>query len=384
MEGRDFGCAGWSSCCPNRGPCFRSQKADTRNSRCFLVRQVGVGLSATCVSLLTSIATASVLLAKESMTAAGKPIYHLGAKITALAEILCDAGQGLIEGRKASHVAKAIRVKEKSLQTAITSQRLSRLMEAAICQLGMFEASQAAWCDPALSDEDRRKLMDDPSQSYTHGDTADAFREMLRRKWNVGTKQFRAISERATSVDSDVACHEFSSPQTTEAGMEMPLLFEADFGTIYNSNGLKYGFAAARLKISIQGSYRASTRARFAHGTEQSLGKASFVGRGISSSPAWDISTTSDSGILEGNVRTTDDALFMLVDHSANTRIETSLTLNINDARLIQGDDAAQPLSPNKRVIIEAICAMEFAKDRDAYGNIEVSRHDLQIEEVKR
>jgi hypothetical protein len=315
------------------------------------------------------------------MRAPGKPIYKLSAKLQALIEILHQSG--VLDRRSFRALADRLGIKYRTLQTCSVSGRVSAEIEKQLCAIGNFEDDEAAWCDSTIPDTIRLDIV----PNYKGTDTPEEFRAMLQRRWRTDGGKFRAASERPTAIDRDVACHELSDcGQATSKDADLQIFLQADFGILTDApNGVRYGFQRARLRVDIICPYGSTTTARFGRGEEKQLGSARLSARGTDKQPSWDILAADRKGVqvLEGELSTTDEPLFSLMDHREGTRIESTLSVNLYDACVCL-DSAEVDLSPNKIAIIERICAMEIAKNCDETGRLDLSVHSLAIQEERR
>lgn len=314
------------------------------------------------------------------MTPRAKPVYRLTAKMRSLMDTLYAAGQ--LQAPSFGALAEATGLLESTLRNTDYQGKVSARVEKEICRVGGFEHDDPTWCDSRISDKKRAEGAID----YPGRDTPEAFTQMLAKRWQLATKTFRALGDRPTNVDRDIACHELSdSSQAATRESAIQLFLEADFEPIQDiENGLKYGFERARLRVDIICQYGSRADIRWGEETQAEKDRWEIVPRGTAHQPSWDIrpSSSSDQYVLDGVVITRENPLMSISDFGEGTRINSTLSVNLYDVRIIGTEQVdVDQIHPNKRALVEYLLAKEFAKTANDRGTVAMSFHSLEIRE---
>lgn len=291
---------------------------------------------------------------------------------------------GQLQAPSFAALAVATGLREGTLRNTDYQGKISARVEKEICRVGGFEHDDPTWCDYKVSDKNRAEGPID----YTGRDTPEAFAQMLAKRWQLATKSFRALGDRPTNVDRDIACHELSdSGQAATRESAIQLFLEADFEPIRDiENGLQYGFDRARLRVDIICQYGSRADLRWGEETQPENGRWELVPRGTAHQPSWDIrpAPSSDYSILDGVVVTREGPLMSISDFGEGTRINSTLSVNLYDAHVVGSEQQdIEKMHPNKRALVEYLLAKEFARSADDRGSVDMSFHSLEIRESR-
>ncbi len=181
------------------------------------------------------------------MRAKGRTVYRLAEKLAELARCLADAG--ILPDSEFHTLSHAIGENYRTLRSAETSGRVSIKIEAAICKIGNFHASDTAWVDSNMTEAQRSEV----SKDYSGKDDIQDFKAHLLRIWAGIPNYLRMKGEMPWSVNPEWLSHEISDcGQATVEGSPLPIFLESDFGQFFHESGIQFGMRRVRIRLDFE------------------------------------------------------------------------------------------------------------------------------------
>jgi hypothetical protein len=311
----------------------------------------------------------------EGIMRRGRAIYQARAKFEIMADLLFRVRT--IPSADIKTLSTYLGINYRTLNTLIDEGRISPENEQTVAERCRFAQDDERWVDPSVPERARENYAVD---GYAGRDTAGNFQQMLIGVWMPEHPSFHAATGYPEAANRYLAKHFVSDcGQSTPHDVDMPLFLEADFGTVCDVSGVRYGFRRVRLDVEVICQNGAKAVRRLGMHQPASISDAVIASRGTSLQPSWIIEQSqTDSAILDGEYATKDMPLFELRNFEAGTRVESYVSGNLHDGSVVSSDSDLV-LTPNQREIIKQICSAEIASETKADGWLVLSRHNLTI-----
>jgi hypothetical protein len=261
-----------------------------------------------------------------------------------------------------------------TLKAAVTNRSFSTELEEKLCRVVGFNPAAIEWVDDHI---DSKMRQDDENPDYQGKDKAQSFQAYLETVLFDKHGSVSGEAGRPSSVDKNLLCHEVELIRSSD-GKEMTLGLQADFGSRYDSSGIKYVLGQVRLDVTIGCTHGHATD-RLGQEKPYRRGTATLSARGTDRQPFWDIVAAHDeAGVLVGVHEVREPPLAKLQRFRSGATIATKMRVNLHEGILQLGADIG-PLSGARAAVIESIFAQDLAKDGHENGWITLSEHNLTI-----
>jgi hypothetical protein len=308
------------------------------------------------------------------MATKGKEFHALEMKVRIMAETLCEAGT--INSGSRRHFASFAGVDYDTLKAAWRSGRLSNELNEKLALAAGFDSTDPCWIDENV-DPMQRSSTD--GASYPGRDTVAAFRSMLRRRRDLpGAGTFvRITNERPQLLVTNLAAFSVEdSGQGAVLGDPAPLFFSIVVEPGYYPKGVQYGFKRMRLRLVLDARSRARILKRLAEDVKVEINGAVLEVRGSAHFPEWFLHV--QTAVLDGEYSSRQDPLCVLAGAEVGEEFRAEMAVRPMDGTLVAIDGAPLP-DPQKRRIIELLCAKQLQGSSDSQGWISLGLQRLSI-----
>lgn len=302
----------------------------------------------------------------------GRGVHQASQKVQAMARLLYRAER--IKKPTLEYLAAHAGIPEPTLKAAINNRSFSTELEEKLRRAIGFNPAATEWVDERIDNEMRK---DDENPNYQGEDKAQSFQAYLDKLLFDENGSVSGEAGRPSAVDKNLLCHEVELIRSSD-GKELTMGLQVDFGSRYDSSGIKYVLAQVRLDVTI-GCTHGHTTARLGQGEPYKRGTVTLSARGTDRQPFWDISAANkEAGMLAGLHEVHEPPLAKLQKFRSGATIATRMRVNLYEGILQPGADIGV-LSGARAAVIESIFTQDLAKDGHDNGWVTLSEHNLTI-----